>query len=155
MSAGRYYGGGGKASSRPSSLGQLLSNSAALLERTAQISAADWERAVGARLAQKARPERLSAGVLMVRVPTSTWAQELSLLSPVVLERLRAAGHRVEQLRFSVSPVRPPPEPPVTKVRRAALPASLIQSLSRLDDPELRRLIGEAAAYCLARDPGR
>jgi len=37
-----------------------------------------------------------SDGVLTVRVPSSTWAQELSLLSDVVLERLRAATETLE-----------------------------------------------------------
>jgi hypothetical protein len=125
-----------------------------LSARSANISLNDWRRAVGERLAQKTHPERISEGVLTVRVPSSTWAQELSLLSEVVLERLGAAGHRVQRLRFHVSGAALPPETPVTVVRRVALPASLSASLARLDDPELRQAIAEAASLSLARARG-
>src|SRR5690349_8069136 len=101
-------------SRRPSTLADLLAASPMLGARTAYISLADWQRAVGPRLAQKTLPERLSEGVLTVRVPSSTWAQELSLLSDVVSERLRAAGHAVQRLRFQVHTASTqPPERPV------------------------------------------
>lgn len=133
------------------SVANLLSSSPMLSARTANIALGDWRRAVGERLAQKTHPERINDGVLTVRVPSSTWAQELSLLSSVVLERLGAAGHRVQKLRFHVSGGPSVPEVPVTIVRRAALPAALLASLSRLDDPELRRAIADAASLSLAR----
>jgi hypothetical protein len=122
-----------------------------LSARSANISLADWQRAVGERLARKAHPDRLSDGVLTVRVPSSTWAQELSLLSEVVLERLGAAGHRVQKLRFQVSAGHVAPDPPVIRVRRVALPPQLAETLARLDDPELREAIAEAASLSLAR----
>ena len=127
-----------------------MASSPKLSEQTAHIGI-QWQNAVGARLAQRTHPERLSDGVLVVRVPSSTWAQELSLLSAVVVDRLRAAGHPVVQLRFSVGASVAPPEPPPIVVRRVALPAALEASLARIEDPELRRLIAEAAAYGLAR----
>jgi len=133
------------------SVASLFSNSPMLSARSAHIPLADWRRAVGDRLAQKTHPERISEGVLTVRVPSSTWAQELSLLADVVLQRLGAAGHRVQKLRFHVAGGRPVVEAPVTIVRRAALPATLLASLARLDDPELRRAITEAASLSLAR----
>lgn len=122
-----------------------------LSAQTAHISLEQWQRAVGERLALKTYPERITDGVLTVRVPSSTWAQELSLLSEVVLQRLAGAGHKVGKLRFHVStgPLRP--EPPVTIVRRAPLPPGLVDSISRVPDPELRGAIAEAAAYSLAR----
>ena len=137
----------------PSSVAQLLSNSSMLSARFANIALADWQRAVGERLAQKTYPERSQDGVLTVRVPSSTWAQELSLLSDVVLERLRAAGHRVQKLRFHVAAGKAPVEAPVTVVRRAALPTQLAATLARVDDPELRTAIAEAASLSLARKP--
>jgi Dna[CI] antecedent, DciA len=136
---------------KPTTLGELLASSSMLGARTAHISLADWQRAVGARLAQKAFPERLSEGVLTVRVPSSTWAQELSLLSDVVLERLQVAGHRVQRMRFQVHAMQPTPERPVTTVRREELPAPLQASIDRVEDPELRSAIADAAAYSLAR----
>jgi hypothetical protein len=90
---------------------------------------------------------------LTVRVPSATWAQELSLLSGVVLERLQAAGHNVTRMRFQVHATRSAPERPVTVVRRAPLPPSLRDSLEQIEDPELRRSIAEAAAYALGRKP--
>ena len=141
-------------SRRPWTLAELLAGSPMLGARTAHISMADWQRAVGSRLAQKTLPERLSEGVLTVRVPSSTWAQELSLLSEVVAERLRAAGHSVQRLRFQVHAAPPQtPDRPVTTVRRAEIPARLRESLDLVEDPELRRAIAEAAAYSLARQP--
>jgi hypothetical protein len=114
---------------------------------------ADWQRALGPRLAQKTLPERLADGVLTVRVPSSTWAQELSLLSDVVAERLRAAGHAVQRLRFQVCAPAQTPDRPVTTVRRVEIPAQLRQSIDLVEDPELRGAIAEAAAYSLARQP--
>jgi hypothetical protein len=135
----------------PTSVADLLSSSPMLSARSANIALGDWRRAVGERLAQKTHPERVTDGVLTVRVPSSTWAQELSLLSDVVLERLRAAGHRIQKLRFHVAGGRPAVETPPTVVRRASLPAALLASLSRLEDPELRQVIAEAASLSLAR----
>lgn len=133
------------------SVANLLSGSPMLSAHSANISLADWRRAVGDRLAQRTYPERINEGVLTVRVPSSTWAQEMSFLSDVVLERLGAAGHRVQKLRFQVGKGAPVPEVPVVVVRRAALPEALVASLARLDDPELREAITEAASLSLAR----
>jgi hypothetical protein len=124
-----------------------------LSARSAHITLADWRRAIGDRLAQKTHPERIVDGVLTVRVPSSTWAQELSLLSDVVLARLSAAGHRVQKLRFHVAAATGRPDAKVTVVRRVALPASLAASIARIDDPELRETIAEAASLTLARKP--
>jgi predicted nucleic acid-binding Zn ribbon protein len=124
-----------------------------LSAHSAHITLADWRRAVGERLAVKTHPERVNEGVLTVRVPSSTWAQELSLLSEVVLERLAAAGHRLQKLRFHVAGTSAPVEAPVTVVRRATLPSTLAASIERIEDPELRAAIAEAASLSLARKP--
>jgi len=138
---------------KPSTLAELLASSSMLGARTAHISLADWQRAVGARLAQKTLPERLSDGLLTVRVPSSAWAQELSLLSDLVAERLRAAGHSVQRMRFQVHATPQATERPLTTVRRAELPARLQESIDRVADLDLRQAIAEAAAYSLARQP--
>lgn len=135
----------------PITIANLLSASPMLSARSAHISLADWRRAVGERLAQKTHPERVTDGVLTVRVPSSTWAQELSLLSEEVLERLARAGHELQKLRFHVSGGRPVADPPLTVVRRVALPGALAASLARIEDPELREAIAEAASLSLAR----
>ena len=87
------------------------------------------------------------------------------MLSETVLERLKAAGHSVQRLRFNVSAGFARPDLPVMTVQRAALPAGLEESISRIEDPaavstarsfyvedpELRQAISEAAAYSLGR----
>ncbi len=133
------------------SVADLLADSPMLSERSAHIRPSEWRKAVGERLAQKTHPERMVEGVLTVRVPSSTWAQELSLLSQVVLERLAAAGHRCKKLRFHVAGGPAPTDPPLTVVRRAALPAPLTETIARVEDAELRGLITEAASLSLAR----
>jgi hypothetical protein len=135
------------------SVADLLWQSSLLSAQTANIGLGDWRRAVGVRLAQKTLPERLDEGVLTVRVPSSTWAQELSLLSHVVLERLQAAGHGVQRMRFRVHASTTLPDRPAAAPARAELPESLQRSLDRVDDPALRRAIAEAASYSLGRKP--
>jgi predicted nucleic acid-binding Zn ribbon protein len=137
--------------SRPSPLGELLSRSLGLRARTAHISLNSWRTAVGPRLAARTQPDRLDNGVLTVRVPSSTWAQELSLLSETVRERLISSGHAVERLRFQVSSVATDKPLTLTSVRRAPLPEELQSRLDRIEDLELRRAIAEAASYSLGR----
>lgn len=122
-----------------------------LNSKMANIGLADWRRAVGARLSERTLPERITDGVLTVRVPSSTWAQELSMLSQTVIDRLRQAGHAVDRLRFHVAATANPTAAPVHHVSRSELPASLERSISRIDDAELRLALGDAAAYSLGR----
>jgi predicted nucleic acid-binding Zn ribbon protein len=117
----------------------------------ANIGLSDWRRAVGARLSERAQPERIADGVLTVRVPSSTWAQELSMLSQTVVERLREAGHPIERLRFNVAPTANAAATPVHRVEKSALPASLERSIASIEDAELRLALGDAAAYSLGR----
>src|SRR5580704_4549831 len=69
------------------------------------IESALWREAVGARVAERARPLMLHEGVLLLRVPSSVWAHELSLLADEVCARLRARGVDARQLRFRVGQV--------------------------------------------------
>ena len=50
-----------------------------------------WERAVGKEIAVHAQPEELRADRLYVRVRSSAWIQELTLLKPTLLANLNAA----------------------------------------------------------------
>ena len=72
--------------------------------RIAQVGAMDdWATAVGAQIASVTEPLSVTAdGVLWVRVTTAAWMNELSLLSPTLLQRLNAVPGRapVKQLRF-------------------------------------------------------
>jgi len=118
---------------------------------TAPIAYRDWEAAVGSRIAARARPVRLDRGVLYVRTATSTWAQELALLSEPILVQLRARGVPVDSLRFRVGHIDPPERPPLRDEVRTAppdapLPPQVQAELARIADPELRDAIAHAAA---------
>jgi hypothetical protein len=122
-----------------------------------------WRRAVPARVFARARPVKLSHGVLLVHTATSAWATELDLLSEQLLASVQkhAPNAKVRALRFRVgslpeAPVSTRPEPP----RRApipvrVLPEELARVLARIDDDALREAIGGAASVALssARTP--
>lgn len=124
------------------------------------IPLARWRAAVGPRIADRARPIALERGVLTVKVTTSVWANELSMLAPQIIEKL-AATHEVKSLRFRVGPLDvmegiqtvvdyrkiPPPVP---------LTPDLAQSLGTIDDDDLRGIIEKAARQNLAwqKKPG-
>ena len=63
-----------------------------------------WARAAGDEVVAVTRPRRLSRGVLTVECESSTWANELTYLSSVILARLRADDPQtpVRDLRFVV-----------------------------------------------------
>lgn len=76
-------------------LGGLVSDYLAkrgLAKRLDLATAIDrWSEVVGERVAANARAEAVTAdGILWVRVRSSPWAAELSLLAPKILARLNA-----------------------------------------------------------------
>ena len=125
------------------------------------IPLAHWRAAVGARIADRARPIALERGVLVVKVVTSVWANELSMLAPQIIKKLAESapngspGVEVKSLRFRVGPLDviegipqrrdyrqiPPPVP---------LAPELERSLARIEDEELRSMIERAARANLA-----
>lgn len=114
-----------------------------------------WRDAVGLRIAERARPLSLERGVLTLRVTTSVWANELSLLAPTILERLRAQSVPVRELRFRVGPIEPPARPPERRTTRiipgpAPIPPELEALLANVDDDELRAAIADAASANLS-----
>ena len=114
-----------------------------------------WREAVGARIADRARPVSLWNGVLLLRVPTSVWAHELSLLTGDVCARLRERGVEARELRFRVGALEAVERPPERRVARAvptsfAIPAELAHALDDLGDDGLRASIERAAAANLA-----
>jgi predicted nucleic acid-binding Zn ribbon protein len=60
-----------------------------------------WPEAVGPVIAAEAVPSRERAGVLTVSCSASVWAQELDLMSPVIVSRLNELleSSGVERLR--------------------------------------------------------
>jgi Dna[CI] antecedent, DciA len=117
----------------------------------APVSARDWEAAVGTRIAARAMPAKLDRGVLHVRVASSTWAQELSLLGEPILAQLRARGVVVDMLRFRVGRVEVPERSKTredhvrTSPPAVALPPKLAEEVASVRDEELRAAIRHAA----------
>lgn len=114
-----------------------------------------WRDAVGARIADRAQPISLVDGVLLLRVASSVWSHELSMLSEELCTRLRARGIAVTRLRFRVGEaplaqrtVEPRISRSVPAVR--ALPQELARSLGGVEDEALRSAIARAAAANLA-----
>jgi predicted nucleic acid-binding Zn ribbon protein len=119
------------------------------------IASAVWREAVGARIAERARPATLYGGILVLQVANSVWAHELSLLSDAVCERLRALGVQVKELRFRVTSMGVVDRPAERRISRAVpkalpVPAEVSRSLGQVADDELRATIAAAAAANLA-----
>jgi hypothetical protein len=118
-----------------------------------------WRRAVPARVFARARPVRLSHGILYVNTASPAWALELDHLKEQLLASVqkRAPEARIRELRFRTGPLpdvktgsrpdRKRPEP----VAVAALPDSLARALACIDDDDLREAISGAAAVTLGR----
>lgn len=72
------------------------------VEQAGVISA--WPDLVGPQIAAATRPDAVTAdGVLFVRVATSAWANELSLMAPRILMRLNdGKAGRIREIRWSV-----------------------------------------------------
>jgi len=124
-------------------------------KRPVPIPTQTWARAVGLRIADRAKPLMLERGVLTVRVSSSVWASELSMLSASVISRLRNAGIEVTELRFRVAPIEAPQHPPERRVSRVVppplpLPYELEAALARVEDRELREALRYSASHSLA-----
>ena len=121
------------------------------------LSARQWERAVGSRIATKSKPWRLVRGVLHVRVTHSVWANELALLSDDIRRQLAESGITVEALRFSVGRIeRDTPAPLARKAPRPiALPADLQRQVDGIRDEGLREALGRAASVSLGEEARR
>lgn len=144
---------------QPTPLGALLDDTRAIAARRAGqgVDPLVWREAVGLRIAERTRPGRVEGRTLEVQVESSVWAQELSLLSRTLCERLRERGIAVSQLRFRVRPMTteratPARRPPPPASARAPLPAELEARLARVEDLELREAIAEAASEWLNLD---
>ncbi len=114
-----------------------------------------WREAVGPRIADRAQPVWLHEGMLVLRVPSSVWAHELSLLAEEVCARLRQFGIDARSLRFRVGPLPALERPPERRVARTVptermIPPELASALQRIDDEGLRSAIERAAGANLA-----
>jgi hypothetical protein len=141
----------------PEALGHILDRAgeSRFARARSPIAGNVWREAVGARIAEKAVPVSLSGGTLLLRVSTSVWAHELSLLADELCARLRDRGVEVRQLRFHVGPLPQAERPTERRASRSVpnrpeLPPELHSAIGRLSDPTLRASLALAAASNLA-----
>lgn len=119
------------------------------------IPVREWRVAVGPRIAERARPMSLERGILVLRVATAAWANELQMLAPELVARLRVRGFAVDQLRFRVGALDVVERPLERRATRKVPPPvplapELAREVERIDDEELRNIIGTAARANLA-----
>jgi hypothetical protein len=116
----------------------------------ATAARAAWAEAVGADVARHSHPMRVTGETLVVHCSSSTWASELSLLGPHILERLRAAlgDGAPAALRFEVGELpAPPPSPEAAAARPAIHPAAAARARAlagELSDERLREALERA-----------
>ena len=105
---------------------------------------------MGPRIADRARPHAIERGVLIVQVVTSVWANELQMLAPELVLRLKQRGYAVESLRFRVGPLDRTERPPERRAYRkvpppAPLDPALRASIAEVRDDDLRAILERAA----------
>jgi predicted nucleic acid-binding Zn ribbon protein len=95
---------------RPRSLGDALREVRAQTAPETLLAAVQsrWRGAVGEQIAAEAEPVSERDGEITVACRSSTWAQELDLLSEELLERLNEtlSGPRISALRFTADAAR-------------------------------------------------
>lgn len=112
-----------------------------------------WRRLLGDRIARRTEPGALQGGVLTIYVASAPWAQELSLLTGELLERLKSLRLTINSVRFRVRQQIQGSTALAKRstAARAPMPAELRTRVESLEDPELRQIITEAAELWLGR----
>lgn len=136
-------------------LGELLDGARVVSAERGRVAIDrdSWRRLLGDRVARRTEPGALAGGVLTIFVASAPWAQELSLLSRELIERLKPLNLRIMSLRFRVRPQiqGPAAQPRRRAAARAPLPSDLSERVASVQDAELRQLITEAAELSLGR----
>jgi hypothetical protein len=121
-----------------------------------------WYRAVPERVAERARPVRLSKGVLLVHVASNGWSHELSYLKDDLLRACRRAAPQagVRDMWFKVGPLPPRPSrsdprapkeaAPLAQDEVAQLPEDVGRALAQITDDRVRAAVAQAAHVSLA-----
>ena len=125
---------------------------------------AAWAQIAGPRILANARAERLLGTALVIRVKSSGWSHQLSLMQAELLARLHAVpgGMSVRELRFSVGPLEDVPswevEPrllvPLFPPHARPAPADdgqVASALLEVRDPHLRVGLADLYARCRLR----
>ncbi|MEO9141226.1 MAG: DUF721 domain-containing protein [Polyangiaceae bacterium] len=139
----------------PENIGTVLDRSGddRFASKRAPIAEHTWRRVVGGRISDRAKPLSLVNGVLVVKVASSAWAHELSLMKIELLARLGPYG--ATDIRFRVGAIEPAPRPTEHRTARAVpksmpLTGELAETVAKVEDPELRELITIAASASIA-----
>jgi len=122
---------------------------------------AAWPTLVGAELTTRLIPLSLHAGTLLVAVPSSSWAQQLSYLEEKLRERIAGMSEvrEVKRVRFRVVPElfdaagtgEQPSIAPTARGGPAAEPtADFAEALGAVDSLELRQAIARAAGVSVS-----
>jgi hypothetical protein len=123
---------------------------------------AAWPEVVGDPVARRAWPLRIARDrTLHVATASATWAHELDLLAPEILERLaaRLGDDAPLKLRFAVGPIPEPEAVPEASAETSSVPADVPEEVeseasaaaAAIDDPDLRELVARAARASLVR----
>lgn len=120
-----------------------------------------WEEAVGPQIAAKAKPAGIRDGILVVKVASSPWMQQLSLMKPEIMGQLNSmAGEQlVKEILFKAGAVAPQRKEPAASPRtpRTLRPEEeqwLQEQAAVIDDPELRRTFCSLIARHLTSSDG-
>ena len=98
-------------SNRPTPIGEALKQYTAKagLARRLDLAQAveEWPKLVGSQIAAVTRADSVTPdGILRVRVVSSAWANELSLMTPKIMAKLNAGRRgRIRELRFITGPL--------------------------------------------------
>lgn len=134
---------------RPEPLGGLLQsslNGTSLGDRLKDLAVwRHWEQVVGPAIARRARPLRLSGGVLTVVVASAPWMQQLSFMKAELTQRLNTClgEERVREIVLRSGQVKPETvtDETVQPVARPLSPLELDwieQQVREIPDDELR-----------------
>jgi hypothetical protein len=129
--------------------------------RLALLRAA-WTSSVGPELARRTEVLAVEGKTLRVRVPDAQWQKVLHRMRRDILYRLSrtTGGLAPSSIGFSMGPVNaatpPPPRPLAPPPAEIAVPDSIQQAASVIEDADIRRRFAQAAArYLRANERGR
>jgi hypothetical protein len=136
-------------------LGELLDGARVVSAERARVAIDrdTWRRLLGDRIARRTEPGGLYGGVLTIYVASAPWAQELSLLTNELLERLKPLKLAIGSVRFRVRQQIQGPAAAQKRrpAARAPMPRELKERVDSIEDPELRQVIADAAELWLGR----
>lgn len=107
-----------------------------------------WEAAVGPAIARHARPRTLRGGKLVLLVDSPAWMQQLSMMKPVIMEKLNARLSRetIRDITLKLGEIASADEP--SSEEEAVLPAltaedrdTIEQYLQAIGDEETREMV--------------